>query len=190
MITVKSFPNNEIDYTIATDPTTYSNELIKYLWVDVSEALTDTYIEIAYNSVITTLLITDECRYTPIDIAFQNKDGAMQILTFFKSKKDSIAISNQSYDGNNGQGKHQFNKFNIQAKSKFTVNSGFIVEDRNEAVKQLLLSERCWIVGNGEGNEIPINVSSSSLEFKTRANDRLINYAIDFEYAFNEINNI
>lgn len=188
MITVKSYPLNEIDYSISTPDTSYSNELVKYLWVDVSEAVTDQYIEIIYNGVTTTILITDECRYTPLDVAFQNKEGALQIMTFFKAKKDSMSVESEMYEGNNGQGFHQFNRFNIQAKSKFTVNSGYIREDKNETIKQLLLAERVWLL-DGDIN-IPLNVSTTNLEYKTRQNDRLINYAIEFEYAFNEINNI
>lgn len=187
-ITVKSYPALEIDYTITTDTTIDSNEIVKYLWVNVSEAITDEYIEIIYNGVTTTLLITDECRYMPIDIAFQNKEGALQILTFFKSKKDSISIESEKYEGNSGHGNHQFVKFNVKGKSKFVVNSGYVVEERNEAIKQLLLSERVWLILNGES--VPVNVSTSSQELKTRQNDSLINYAIEFEYAFSEINNV
>jgi hypothetical protein len=188
MITVKSYPNLEINYTIPTGNTNYSNELVKYLWVDISEAVADEYIEIIYNGVTTTLLITDECRYTPLDISFQNKSGALQIMTFFKSKKESMSVENDEYESSREIGTHQFIKYNVQAKSKFSVNSGFITEDKNETIKQLLLSEKCWLLKDGV--EIPINVSSRSTEFKTRQNDRLINYTIDFEYAFNEINNI
>lgn len=188
MITVKSYPLNEIDYSIATPSSTFSYELVKYLWVDVSEAITDTYIEITYNSVVTTLLITDECRYTPVDIAFQNKEGALQILTFFKAKRDSLSVESEQYEGNLGQGRHQFIKYNKTGKTKFNVNSGFVSEDLNDVYKQLLLSERVWLLNNGV--EVPLNVSSSSLEFKTRQNDRLINYQIEFEHAFNEINNV
>lgn len=188
MITVKSYPLNEIDYSILTPDTNVSGELVKYLWIDTSEALTDEYIEIVYNSITTTLLITDECRYTPVDIAFQNKEGALQIMTFFKAKKDSISIESQKYEGNMGQGKHQYIKYNVQSKSKFNVNSGFLREDKNETVKQLLLSQRVWWI-NGTVN-VPLNVSTSSPELKTRQNDRLINYQIEFEYAFNDINNI
>jgi hypothetical protein len=36
----------------------------------------------------------------------------------------------------------------------------------------------------------PLNVASSSLEYKSRQKDRLINYEIEFEEAFNLINNI
>lgn len=188
MITVKSYPLNEIDYSINTDDTNFSNELVKYLWVNVSEAETDEYIEIIYNGVTKTLLITDECRYTPQDIAFQNKEGTVQVMTFFKAKKDNISITSEEYESNKGHGYHQKVKFNINGQSRFSVNSGFVTEDKNETVKQLLLSERVWLLNNGI--ETPINVSSSSQEFKTRQNDRLINYQIEFEYAFNEINNV
>ena len=37
---------------------------------------------------------------------------------------------------------------------------------------------------------MPLNVSKKSLEYKTRQNDRLINYEFEFEYAYNEINNV
>ena len=187
MITVKSYPLNEINYTIDTDETNFSNELVKYLWIDVSEAVSDSFIEIVYNGVTKTILITDECRYTPQDIAFQNKEGAIQIMTFFKVKKDSISITSETFESNRGHGFHQKVKFNINAQSKFSVNSGFVTEDKNETIKQLLLSEKVWLVA--DGIETPINVSSTSQEFKTRQNDRLINYQIEFEYAFNEINN-
>ena len=189
-VTIKSYPLNEIDETILTPETTYSNELVKYLWVDISQAPTDEYIEITYNGITKTILITDECRYTPLDIVFQNKEGAAQMLTFFKAKKDSMAIKSENYEGNRGHGFHQKVRFNVQGESKFSVNSGFVVEERNEAIKQLLLSERVWVRDNSDTPLIPVNVTSSSFEYKTRQNDRLINYQIDFEYAFNEINNV
>lgn len=187
-VTVKSYPLNEIDYSFATDDTIDSNELVKYLWVNVSEATNDEYIEIVYNGVTKTLLITDECRYTPQDICFQNKEGAIQIMTFFKVKKDSIAITSEQFEGNRGHGFHQYVKYNINSRSKISLSSGFVTEDKNETVKQLLLSERVWLLE--DGIETPLNVSSTSQEFKTRQNDRLINYIIDFDYAFNDINNI
>jgi len=188
MISVISYPLNEISYSIATPATLNSNEIVKYLWVDVSEAPTDEYIEIVYNGITKTLLITDECRYTPVDIAYQNKEGAIQIMTFFKVKKDSMSVKSEKFEGNRGHGFHQFVRFNVKGESKFSVNSGFVTEDKNENIKQLLLSERVWLLDGGV--EIPLNVASSSQEFKTRQNDRLINYQIEFDYAFNDINNI
>lgn len=187
-ITVISYPLNEINYSLEAENTDYSDRLVKYLWVDVSEAPTDQYIEITCNGVVKTLLITDECRYTPIDIAFQNKEGAMQLLTFFKARKDTITTESENFESNRPIGNHQFIKYNVNAKVKFTVNSGFVTEDKNEAIKQLLLSERVWMLQDGYA--VPLNVSTTSLEFKTRQNDRLLNYAIEFEHAYYENNNV
>ena len=188
MITVISYPLNEINFTAAVPTSVLSQELIQNIYVNISDAPTDDFIEITYNNVVKTLLINDECRYNPLDIAFQNKEGAVQIITMFKSKKESISVTSESFESGAEIGDHQFNTFNVQSRTKFTINSGFMSEDKNEAVKQLLLSEKIWFIE--KDNKIPIIISSKSLEFKTRANDRLINYAIDFEYSFNDINNV
>jgi len=191
MITVISYPDNQIDYEITPPTSLLSHEMIQNLWIDVSEATTDEYIEIVFNDVTTTLLITDECRYTPIDIAFQNKEGALQIVTFFKAKNESMTTTNEEFETDRGQplaGNHQYVKYNVQGKSKFKVNSGFVSEAMNETFRQLILSERVWMYAD----EIftPLNVASKSIEYKTRQKDRLINYEIEFDYAFNEINNL
>ena len=188
MITVKSFPLNQINYSV-TDPTsTNSNAMVQNLYVNISQATTDEYIEINFNGVVTTLLITDEYRYTPIDIAFQNKEGGTQIITMFKERKDSTSITSEEYESNFGQGNHQFQRFNVQSRSKFTVNTGFISEDRNETIKQLLYSPKVWVIESGLVT--PINIGTKSLEKKTRLKDKLIDYTLEFEYAFNDINNI
>ena len=50
------------------------------------------------------------------------------------------------------------------------------------------LSEDCWIEINNQ--TLPINVSSSSLKYKTQLNDKIINYTIEIEFAYDTINNI
>ena len=191
IITVISYPSNNINFSEDVGDSLLSSELVKYMWVDLSEALTDTYVEIIYNGVTKTLLIEDECRYTPIDIFFQNKEGAEQVLTFFKKATESLAITSEEYESTNGQplnGFHHYIKYNVQGKQSFKVNSGFVKEDKNETFKQLLLSRRVW--SYVDSKFIPLNVSSKTIEYKTKQNDRLINYEIGFDYAFNEINNV
>jgi hypothetical protein len=191
IITVISYPNNNINFSEDSGSSLVSNELVKYMWVDVSEAGADEYIEITYNGITKTLLIEDECRYTPIDIFFQNKEGAEQVITFFKKSSENLTTTSEEYEGNAGQpsnGFHQIIKFNVQGKRSFKVNSGFVTEDKNETFKQLLLSRRVWKFENGTFT--PLNVSSKNLEYKTKQNDRLINYEIGFDYAFNEVNNV
>ena len=189
--TIISYPDNEINESLTLPDTLVSGELVKYLWVDLAETTTDTYVEVVYNSETITLYITEECRYTPIDIAFQNKEGEMQILSFFKKKTDSMNVTNEDFESDRGQPSewnHQFVKYNVNGKSKFRVNSGFVDEAINETIKQMLLSERVYQYDGS--NFIPLNISTSNVEYKTRQNDRLINYEIAFDYAYNEINNI
>ena len=190
-VTIISYPTNELNKTIAVPDSLNSEELVQYVWVDVSEAPTDEYIEITYNSEVITLLITEECRYTPIDIFFQNREGSLQSLTFFKIATETLSVKSEEFQANRGQaylGNHQKIKYNVQGETKFKVNSGFVSEDLNETFTELLLSQRVWKYENSVF--VPLNVSSKSMEYKTRQKDRLINYEIDFEYAFNAINNI
>ena len=58
----------------------------------------------------------------------------------------------------------------------------------DEIIKQMMLSEQVWV---DNGTEVlPITLNTSSLQFKKSVNDKLINYTVDFEYAFNKINDI
>jgi hypothetical protein len=179
--TIISYPSKEIDETIDIDDTNEATEIVRNIFIPPNLTTNDDIIEITYNGEVITLLITDECRYTPIDIAFQNKEGQMQILTFFKAKTDSMSVTDETFESVN-----QFRRFNVNGRSKFKASSGFVDESMNETFKQLLLSERVWLYGNQVFT--PLNVASKSIEYKTRQKDRLINYEIDFDYAFNEIN--
>jgi len=58
----------------------------------------------------------------------------------------------------------------------------------NEPIKQLLLSESVWATINGV--VLPIIVTTENLQYKTRINDKLIQYTIECEFAFQAINNI
>ena len=171
--------------------TTDSTELVQSVYVKVSEFDTD-YIEIYKDDIlITTLLVTDEPRYTPIDIAFLNKEGQLQTITFFKKKIDKIKTDSEEFESSIGQpldGIHQFRTYNVNGQETFKINSGFVIEDNNEIFKQLLLSTKIWQIENNI--YIPLNIKTSSLEYQSRQKDRLLNYSIEFAYSFNEINNI
>jgi len=191
MITIISYPDNNINESIVVPTSIDSAEMLQNIWVEVSEAGTDEYIEVTYNGETITLLITDECRYTPVDIAFQNKEGAIVFIPFFKAKTESLSTTRETFESDRGQpstGNHQFVDFNVQGRTSYKINSGFVDENMNQIVKQLLLSERVWEYVNTK--YIPIKVKSTGVEYKTRQKDRLINYEIEFEYAFNDINNI
>ena len=79
-------------------------------------------------------------------------------------------------------------RFNIQAKESIQVNTDFIVEDLNEPIKQMLVSENVWI-DNGT-DILPVIIKDTSFKEKTHVNDKLIQYSFNLEYAFNHIQNV
>jgi len=190
-VTIKSYPNNQINISQNISGTSNSSELVKYVWIDLNDANLDRYVEVTYKDAVTTLYIEDECRYNPINIVFQNKDGAEQNITFFKERTESMSVTNSVFERGGLQasdGFHQFVKYNIQGQSSFKANSGYIDEITNEVFRQMLLSEKLWIYENDQFT--PVNIKSRNISYKTRQKDRLINYEIEFIKSYNEINNI
>lgn len=136
----------------------------------------------------------EECLDTPYRLTFVNKFGALQSLTMFKKSVRNMntnvsyfkrnIIQNASYNLGDAQ-KAIVNK---NANETLTLNSGFYPENNNDVFKELFLSDYVWI--DYESNEIPCNIASSSISYKTSRNDKLINYTIDIEFASDTIQNI
>lgn len=135
-------------------------------------------------------------------IIYINKYGAQQDLWFFLKQTRNIARTNEGYKSNtitypSGGATYSIqdapNKvFNTQAKQTHTFSSGYYPEFANQQFEELLLSEFIWwsTVKKGGGIIIPLKVKTTSVAFKTSVNDRLIEYTIEFEEAFDYINNI
>ncbi len=135
-------------------------------------------------------------------IIYINKYGAQQDLWFFLKETRNLARTNDGYKANtitypSGGATYSIqdapNKvFNTQAKQTHTFSSGYYPEFLNQQFEELLLSEFIWwsTVKKGSGIVIPLKVKTSSVAFKTSVNDRLIEYTIEFEEAFDYINNI
>jgi len=135
-------------------------------------------------------------------IIYINKYGAQQDLWFFLKQTRNIARTNEGYKANtitypSGGATYSIqdapNKvFNTQAKQTHTFSSGYYPEFANQQFEELLLSEFIWwsTIKKGSGIIIPLKVKTSSVAFKTSVNDRLIEYTIEFEEAFDYINNI
>ena len=135
-----------------------------------------------------------ECKFTPYKVTFINKFGALQDIWFFKRTNEALTtktekfkrniISNATYNISN----HQDKTLTKNGKEKLTLNTGYYPEAYNNVFKEMQLSEDCWIEINSQ--TLPIQVTSSSLAYKTQLNDKIINYTIEVEFAFDTINNI
>ena len=190
VITDNGNTNQKIQYLIITDSEDLNNNDFVTISSDNS----------SYSDVVITLKKVCEPKYTPLNIIFYNKFGALQNLWFFKKSMTNINITSQQFKNNildieNSGGapsyalsKHQEKKFMANGKESITVNSGFYTEDHNEVVREMLLAEQVWIY-NGT-NTLPINLKSNTLQFKKSVNDKLISYTLSFDYAYDKINNI
>jgi hypothetical protein len=139
-------------------------------------------------------------------ITYINKYGVQQDLWFFLKETKNLARTNEGYKSNTityPSGGATYNVqnapnkvFNTQAKQTHTLSSGYYPEFANQQFEELLLSEYVWFhkptsgVGVGSYIVVPVKVKTSSVAFKTSVNDRLIEYTMEFEEAFDYINNI
>lgn len=138
----------------------------------------------------------EECKQTPYKVSFLNKFGVVQPIYFFKRRDESVNITNDSFYVNTidrvsetlqySLSKPSKNIFNVEAQKRIKLNTGFVDEQFNEVIQQLLMTEHAWI--EEDGVTYPIVPITKSLEYKTELNEKLINFTVEFEYAYTEIN--
>ena len=136
-----------------------------------------------------------EPKYNPLKVTFINKFGALQDMWFFKKDTKNITISKEKYNrsiinssGTYSTHKHQKRTLSAIGNESMTINTGFIDESLDNVIKELLLSEQVW--ATIEAQVLPIDMSTESLTYKKSVNDKLINYTVEFNFAFDAINNI
>jgi hypothetical protein len=140
----------------------------------------------------------DCSKYEPYKVSFVNKFGVVQDIWFDKKRTDNLSVSKDSYKRNILNISATGVTYSTNTASMFphdvignkslTMNTGYVTEDYNEVIQQLMLTEYAWI---HEGGDItPIVPKTNSFTKKTSVNDKLINFTVEFDYAFDTINNI
>tara|TARA_R110000822_G_scaffold145919_9_gene284861 strand:- start:1952 stop:2872 length:921 start_codon:yes stop_codon:yes gene_type:complete len=134
-------------------------------------------------------------KHTPLKLTFINKFGAYQDIWFDKKSVESMTASEERYKASiiNGLGiynisNHTNKILSKNGSEKVTINTGFIDEQMYYPLKEMILSESVWVTKDGQ--VLPVNLDTSSLTHKTKLNDKLIQYTIDFTYSFDIINTI
>jgi hypothetical protein len=146
-----------------------------------------------------TIVPVRECNYTPHKLIFINKYGVEEDFWFFKKSVDNITTSRESFrantlpnylSGTTGErlSQHSYASYNLNGKKTMNMNTGFIPESFKENIRQLMLSEKVWIYL--DGNKLPITIKNSDMVLKKAVNEKLINYEIEIEFAYDIINNI
>jgi len=140
----------------------------------------------------------DCSKYNMYKVSFINKFGVIQDMWFDKKRTDNLDINKSSYKRNtldlSGElltysvNSAQMMPHDVIGNNRITMNTGFVTEDYNELIQELMLTESAWI---HEDNDVtPIVPKTSSFTYKTGVDDKLINFTVEFDYAFDTINNI
>ena len=130
------------------------------------------------------------CKYTPIKCDFINKYGAWQREFFFKASNDTLEVVSSDYNVMQGSYPNysttigQKRSFNTNGKKSIKVNTDWVAEDFKSNLQQLMLSERILIDGK------PAILKTKSTELFKHINQKMINYSLEFEFAYSVINNV
>ena len=174
-----------------------SNQKIQYVTIPADSDVIKVY-DTDDTTLLKTITVTNICepKFTSYKVTFVNKYGAFQDLYFFKKSIESFDVVSESYKANTinrstvtySTGSAQKQITNVNATTKLTLNTGFIKEDMNSTVEELMISENIYI--RYDGKTLPLLPLTKSMTHKTHLNDKMINYTIEFEFAFDKINNI
>lgn len=141
------------------------------------------------------IIYEEECKFDPYKLTFVNRYGAMEDMWFFKRSDRSLTVESQTYQNNQilsggtyNVREAQMRKYNVTSKESMSLNTGFLREEFNESFTQLMQSEKVWITLDNDF--VPVNIKDTDLSFKTSLNDKLINYGIEIEFAFNKMNTV
>jgi len=152
-------------------------------------------------------IVTEPCtKYEPYKVTFVNKFGALQDIWFSLKSTESLNTTGETYKANvvdfstltYATYKPQVAQYNKLGKESITLNTNYLSEDYNEVIKQLMMSEQVWLTrldnpapdSNNTETVLAVIPKTQSVTYKTSLNDRLVQYTIDFDYAFDKINTV
>jgi len=174
-----------------------TNQKIQYITIPANSSTIQVF-DTDDTTLKKTISITNICepKYTPYKITFVNKFGAFQDLYFFKKSVESTNVTDELYKkniitntaSNYNTYNNQKERMNVNAQSSLSLNTGFVSELMNQTIEELFYSENVFI--RYESKTLPIIPKTKSLQYKTSLNDKLINYTVDFDFAFDRINNV
>ena len=150
---------------------------------------------------------TEPCsKYEPYKVTFINKFGALQDMYFSLKSTESLNTTGETYKSNAvdfgtltyGTYKPQVAQYNKLGKESITLNTNYLSEEYNEVIKQLMMSEQVWLTrldnpapdSNNLETVLAVIPKTQSVTYKTSLNDRLVQYTVDFDYAFDKINTV
>ena len=134
-------------------------------------------------------------KYDKYKVTFINRFGALQDVYFdgkstqkMKVKSESKYRSNTLVSDSYSISSHNNRFVTKNGVDSMTLSTGFISEEYLIVFKELELSRKVWI--EKDGLTLPVDLKDATFEYKTKLNDKLINYTIDVDFSYNSISNI
>jgi len=132
----------------------------------------------------------ENCKYEAVLCDFVNKYGCWQRTYFYAASNDTLTVESQEYNlmqtatsgYNTLEGQRHI--FNNNGKKSIKVNTDWVDESYNELLRQIMLSEKIII------NNYPAKLNSKSTELFKSINTKMINYQLEFEFAYDVINSV
>jgi hypothetical protein len=133
-----------------------------------------------------------EPKYDPVQVAFINRFGVADFITFFKRSDERGNFTQDSYQKsiyNDGfttpsleVGKYQ--SFNVNSRNTLSLNTGFVDQNYDETIEDILMSEYVAVYTNS--NWVSVVPQRGSIEYQKSVNTKLINYTMSFDFGFDE----
>ena len=136
--------------------------------------------------------LTCEVKYQPYQLSFINRYGVLDYLTFFKRSDERGTFEQDSYQKSiyndaftspsTSIGKYQ--SFNVNSRNSYTLNTGFVGEDHDEVIEDILMSENVCL--RIEGEWVSVVPERGTIEYQKNVNQKLINYTMTFTKGFDQ----
>jgi hypothetical protein len=135
-----------------------------------------------------------EQKYPNVRIKWKNRYGQFDYFNFYMVSKKSFQTEKRTYQPQIGTWNgatltysnydSQNLNYLVDSKQAITVNSFWVDEDYNDIFKQLMVSDEIYYVTTeSTDNLTPITIDTETIDFKTKAVDKLIQYSFDFRYG-------
>ena len=136
--------------------------------------------------------LTCEPKYTPYQVAFINRYGVADFITFFKASTEQGNFISESYkrsiyqDGFTAASTQvgQSQSFNTNSRNTITMNTGWVEEAYADVVEDILMSDTIAVLL--DGSWVSVQPQRGSVDYYKEVNQKMINYTMTFDIAFNE----
>jgi len=142
----------------------------------------------------------NDCRKSLVDIVFDNKYGMPETIGCIGRIDAEMTTTSDIYKYNTGIDENgylspnSYNQMNTQGRNKIYLNTGWLDEGKNKLIQELFLSNTIDLIDyNGDlmrSSICRVVLKDASVKYKTDVWDKLINYTLIFEEAFDKINNL